>query len=206
MPLELYYFPIRGRGEVARLMCVANGAEYTETAPEYSAMKADKDNYPFGQLPRLVDGDISLAQSNAIIRYLARKFNMYGQSQAEMAKVDILLDCVEDWRMCYIKFIYGNKASDEAKPEFMQQFNTHAENINRYIAKGANPFVLGAEPSAADLALYDICWLVLRQDSNFLESHAALKALFEAVEAIPGIKKYIEEGKGHERVNGNGLG
>lgn len=35
----------------------------------------------------MVDGDVDLVQSNACIRHLARKFKLYGASEAEMAKV-----------------------------------------------------------------------------------------------------------------------
>ena len=205
MTLQLFYFPLTGRAEVIRLICLAKGAEFTETAPDYQAMKADKDNFPFGQVPRLVDGDVNLVQSNAIVRYLARKFDMYGKTNVEMATVDMLLDAVEDFRGCWAKYVYGAKASDEEKPGFMAQFKTHAENINRLVAKGPGPFLFGAEPCVADFAIYDICWLVKRLDGDFLESFEALKAVFQAVEAIPAIKKHIEESR-HERVSGNGLG
>ncbi len=37
-----------------------------------------KKTLPFGQLPYLVDGDVKIAQSNAILRYVARKAGLDG--------------------------------------------------------------------------------------------------------------------------------
>lgn len=68
MPVELYYFPIRGRAEVIKLLCAAKGIEYVVKDVDYQHMKTDRQQYPFGQCPRLVDGDVDLCQSNAIIR------------------------------------------------------------------------------------------------------------------------------------------
>jgi glutathione S-transferase len=68
MTVTLHYFPLRGRGEVIRLALELRGVQYAEQAPDYAAMKQDQDAFPFGQCPRLVDGDINCVQSNAILR------------------------------------------------------------------------------------------------------------------------------------------
>ncbi len=65
----LHYFPVRGRGEVFKLECAVAGLEYELRDVDYQAMKTDRKAYPFGQCPRLVDGDVDICQSNAIIRY-----------------------------------------------------------------------------------------------------------------------------------------
>jgi glutathione S-transferase len=64
---------------------------YEEKPVDYAAMKADKEGYPFGQAPRLIDGQLNLVQSYAITRHLARKYNLYGGSLEEQAKVGIII-------------------------------------------------------------------------------------------------------------------
>jgi glutathione S-transferase len=39
-----------------------------------------KDKTPFGQLPFLEDGEVKIAQSMAIARYLARKYKLDGET------------------------------------------------------------------------------------------------------------------------------
>ena len=40
---------------------------------------------PFGKVPYLVDGDVKIAQSNAIFRYISRKGNQQGDNDAAYA-------------------------------------------------------------------------------------------------------------------------
>lgn len=56
-------------------------------------------DYPYGQLPVLQVGDKVLAQSNAICRFLARKFNLHGSTDFEAAKLDEIADRISDFRL-----------------------------------------------------------------------------------------------------------
>ena len=50
----------------------------------------------FGQLPRIeIDGE-TLYQSLAINRFLARKYGLAGRNAMEEAKVDMIVDCIND--------------------------------------------------------------------------------------------------------------
>merc|ERR1711963_1350887 len=83
----LYYWGIRARGQVSVLV-----ARYSEIpfewnrSPDWPAMK---DQTIFGQLPFLVDGDVKVSQSGAISRYLARKANLLGSSDADCCLRDV---------------------------------------------------------------------------------------------------------------------
>ncbi|PIO23586.1 hypothetical protein AB205_0215930, partial [Aquarana catesbeiana] len=67
-----------GRGESIRLILADNGAKWTEDVIQLSDWFAGKcplkKEAVFGQLPQFSDGDFVLYQSNAILRYLGRKF------------------------------------------------------------------------------------------------------------------------------------
>ena len=57
--------------------------------PDYVALN------PFGRIPTLVDGDLVVFESNAVLRYLAhreRRFDLYPQEPRERAPVDAALD------------------------------------------------------------------------------------------------------------------
>ena len=58
------------------------------------------------QLPYLIDGDLKLVQSGAILRHIARKHGLLGQTPEEQARVDIADAQINDLRggfvgMCY---------------------------------------------------------------------------------------------------------
>uniref|UniRef100_A0A8C6VXB8 glutathione transferase n=1 Tax=Nothobranchius furzeri TaxID=105023 RepID=A0A8C6VXB8_NOTFU len=70
----------------------------------------DKLGMDFPNLPYLVDGSRKIVQSNAIMRYIARKHNMCGDTEDEKVRVDILENQSMDFRngfvmMCYTDFI-----------------------------------------------------------------------------------------------------
>ena len=56
--------------------------------PNLPALKAE---LPFGQLPYLVDGDVKVAQSLAILRYLARKGGLQGDDDKGFAFSEMLI-------------------------------------------------------------------------------------------------------------------
>ena len=65
----------------------------------------------FGQVPCFYDGDLELVQSGAIVRYLARKHDLYGSNTSEAALMDMVYDGQEDlkkkfWPMLYTKDKY----------------------------------------------------------------------------------------------------
>eukprot|EP01043_Picozoa_sp_COSAG02_P002179 COSAG02_NODE_49_length_45106_cov_298.436177_36_plen_115_part_00 len=45
-----------------------------------------------------MDGDIAVLQSLAILRHVGRKLGLYGKSNADAARIDSLLDGLEDMR------------------------------------------------------------------------------------------------------------
>lgn len=51
---------------------------------------------PFGQVPYLIDGDVKFAQSNAMIRYLARKGGIQGDTDEEFALSEMLIEEARD--------------------------------------------------------------------------------------------------------------
>ena len=44
------------------------------------------------------EGDLKLTQSMAIVRHLARKFSLVGQTEAECARADMIVDQLGDYR------------------------------------------------------------------------------------------------------------
>ena len=64
---EMLYFPIAGRGELCRLICVAGDLEIKETFPgvDYKSKVGF-----FGSLPVLKHGDFSMCQVPASIIWL----------------------------------------------------------------------------------------------------------------------------------------
>jgi glutathione S-transferase len=257
----LVYFACRSRGEPIRLACALGGIQFEELSvpeeqhngrrqlppppgdpkPTYAAGDAGKLNnpasFPFGTCPKwveTVDGrDILINQSNAILRHVGRRAELYGSSVAEAALVDAWLDHVEDVRKAYNDVIYGldEPPFDEAltndsprvaaafeahKPKVVESFGPFEARLAAVVAGGgtaATPVLVGDKLSVADVALFDIFDVHLRLWADALGADAfpSLHAHRAGVAAQPGIAAYLgaDEGASRRRwsrLNGNALG
>ncbi|OXA40542.1 Glutathione S-transferase [Folsomia candida] len=105
---KLTYFNMRSIAEPIRMVFVVAGVKFEdiriprETWPEHN-----KEKYDYGLLPVLHIGDKQLSQSNAIIRFLAKQFNLSGSNDWENAKIDelafVLSDIFAEWRAYFIE-------------------------------------------------------------------------------------------------------
>ena len=54
-----------------------------------------------------MDGDVKITQSNAILRYIARKHNLLGTDEKEMIRVDMFENEVCDFRSTWVGLCYN---------------------------------------------------------------------------------------------------
>ena len=95
--LKLSYFDFHGgRGEPARLALSMGGIPFEDDRVPPSEWERRKPNTPFGALPVLeVDGQ-TLAQSNAINRYVGKLTDLYPTDAWQAALCDEVMEAVED--------------------------------------------------------------------------------------------------------------
>ena len=102
--LLLLYLTIRGLGETPRLLLAEAGASYTHLASpmgEEQAVSCEwRKRSPNGLTPMLsglgVPRAQPLSQSGTIVRYLAQRFGMAGNSELEAARIDCLYQTCRD--------------------------------------------------------------------------------------------------------------
>jgi glutathione S-transferase len=104
LPIEkydatLYYFAGRGLADQVRWFLAATGTTFTQKIINQRSQllkMTAKGQLPFGQLPLLQIDGLDIVQSQAIVRYLARKHNLIGKSDEEMLRCDIIAETVRD--------------------------------------------------------------------------------------------------------------
>lgn len=97
MALTLYDFPTSGNARKVRLLLAELGLEFEHV--EVPRARSRPDWYlevnPFGGVPSIRDGDLVLAESQAILRYLATREgrdDLYPSDPVARARVDWALD------------------------------------------------------------------------------------------------------------------
>lgn len=95
--LLLYDHPVSSNALKARFLLAELGLPYERRHVDLSTPRPDwyVAVNPFGRIPTLVDGELVLPESNAILRYLAareQRHDLYPAEPRERAPVDYMLD------------------------------------------------------------------------------------------------------------------
>ncbi|ELR15158.1 glutathione transferase subfamily protein [Acanthamoeba castellanii str. Neff] len=200
----LTYFNVIGRAEVARLMLEDAGADYhfvpVANWPDWSDDKARltaAGKLAFGQVPLYEEPDgLTLVQSGAIARHLARKLGFNGADAHEEALIDQANEGVVDTITAMAEPIFRTPAAlqTEAKQKLVREtLPAHLAMFEKLLEKNGNKgaFLVGAKLSYADLNL----WVAL--ELVFARVEGSRDALLGA---FPAVKKLIESVSGRERI------
>jgi glutathione S-transferase P len=196
------------------LILAAKGVDYDEVPIDYKAMKADREGFPCGQVPRFQDDTVDMVQSNAIVRHLGRKHDMYGADLKEQAMVDQILETVDVLKAKCSVLIYEEKLAEEAKTAFyklrIDEAGTKERNGGAHFAyldcmlkkyQNGGPFVLGSTLNVADIVLFDgIDVILLVFGDEFKAAYPALVAHHDAVAAVPSVAAYLASDRRHPQT------
>ncbi|CAH1783187.1 unnamed protein product, partial [Owenia fusiformis] len=91
--------------------------------PDFSKEWQDKKaSMPYGQVPVLETEDgLKIAQTNAILRHLARKFKLYGSTDEQATEIDMLIEFESDLRERIYTMVYSN------------YFNGNREKLSNFV-------------------------------------------------------------------------
>ena len=120
---ELGYWAIRGLGQPIRFLLAHAEVAFSEVrlgvnqdgsivADESHDWTTHKDtlSVPFPNLPYLIDSsgptEVRLTQSNAVMRYLARRFDYCGDTASDQICIDVLQDEAYDLRNSIVETVY----------------------------------------------------------------------------------------------------
>lgn len=198
-PYKLIYFDGRGRAEIIRLIFTAAGVAFEDHRVPMDQWAQLKPNTPMGVLPLLETEGVTLCQSLAIARYLARKFGLAGKTELDQAKVDIVVDSVEDTIKPipqFWKFEKDEEKKAQLKKTYIEEtlptFLTNLEKLLSTNHSGDGYFV-GDSLTWADLYFYALLGRLelLVELTDPFEKFPKLKALTDRIGSQPKIAEYI---------------
>ena len=213
--IQLGYWALRGLGQPIRFLLAFVKEPFSEIRlgahPDGSLMNdrslesADWDEhkhniqFAFPNLPYLIDTsgpqEIRLTQSNAIFRYLGRRFDLYGDNEAQRCEIDMLQDEAYDYRNWIIETTYVSKTD---YPDRLAEFIASAiprylDRFEDYLAASAmTSHFVGSRISLVDFILYELIWQtsVMVPGSITDTQRVNLFKFIESFESIPQIATY----------------
>ncbi|XP_040049585.2 glutathione S-transferase Mu 4 [Gasterosteus aculeatus] len=201
MTMKLAYWDIRGLAQPARLLLEYTGSKYEDRfyicgdAPDYSRKSwldvKDKLGMHFPNLPYLEDGDRKIVQSNAIMRYIARKHNMCGETEDEKVRVDFLENQAMDFRNGFVRLCYSDY--DNMKAGYLENLPKLLKQFSDYL--GDRKWFAGDKITYVDFIMYEL----LDQHKMFhptcLDDFKNLQDLLTRFEALEKIAAYMKSNR-----------
>lgn len=196
--LTLHYWGIKARNYAPVVIAQAGGLALTQdTSPDLAAMKP---TLPFGQLPYLVDHDssVTVAQSGAVIRYLANKASLDGRdNSADFAMSEMLIEEMQDILTIYNKC--QSPASGTKSEAFEALFNSEDSNLIKQFAyletllKEESDYFCGSKALAGDYCITCSLDQAVALEPTVLNKFPKLAAFYGRMIVMPafdGVKDY----------------
>jgi glutathione S-transferase len=199
---KLTYFdaPV-SRGEECRLALHIGGVDFEDDRIKRSDWPALKPTTPFGSLPLFtVPGHPVLAQSNAILTLIGRRYGLHPKDDFEAARHEAVMHYVEDLRAAIGPTL---RMQDEAEKKKAREvlsstyFPQWGANTEKQLGEG--PFFAGSTIHVVDVKLYvAVHWIrsgVLDHiPTNALAPFPKLNRVHDAVADHPKVKAWYAKG------------
>lgn len=210
-PPTLVYWDIVGLANPLRMALVLGSQEewrdvrIDATSPRgkdpwFQAKEKLAREMDFPNLPYYVDSKVALSQSDAILRYLGRKFGLMGD-EGHAHRVDVVIEQVKDEEGALTMHSYRTGPA-QLLVWFEHSIGTIIERWAKFFS--GRDFVTGAKLSVADLKLYTYIYkLTVVQDILGSKATAAAMAgaggwladYMKRVEEVPRLKEYMVSGR-----------
>lgn len=194
--MKLYYHPLSGHSHRARLFLSLLGIEHQSIQVDLAAAEHKSAEFlklnRFGQVPVLVDGDTTIADSNAILVYVARKF---GKTDW-LPQTPALEAAVQRWLSVAAGEIAFGPAAARLITVFGAKYNAEeliarAHGILKLIDEelAGREFIAQPHPTVADVALYS--YIARAPEGNVdLSFYPNVNAWLRRIEALPGFVEF----------------
>ncbi|XP_075729798.1 glutathione S-transferase 2-like isoform X2 [Rhipicephalus microplus] len=209
----LGYWNIRGLAQPIRLLLAHVDAEVEEKhyscgpPPDfdksYWLSEKPKLGLDFPNLPYYIDDDVKLTQSMAILRYLARKHDLMGKTEAEKQRVDVVEQQLADFRMNWGRLCYSpdfvsmtlplRYLAEKLKGDYLKDLPASLKALSDYL--GDHKFFAGDNLTYVDFIAYEMLDQHLLFAPDCLKDFANLNAFADRVAALPRIAAYLQSDK-----------
>lgn len=188
---KLTYFNGPGRAEPLRYIFAYAGQEFEDARLKGEDWPKIKPTTPFGKVPVLeIDGK-PVSQSNAIARYLAKKFGLLGADEWTALKADEIVEAFNDYHAVSMKLMFGEENPTNLE-NLKKEKASYLSKFDQLVSENKSGLLVGSEVTWADLTFA----ASLSSGPNYQETlkpYPALSALVEKINNLPAIKEYLQK-------------
>ena len=190
---KLHYFSGRGRAETTRWMLAAISLPFENVPIATREALVDlraSGKLPFDQLPLLEIDGLRISQTTALVRYLARRGDLYGDSDTDALWCDMIAGVAADLVEPAITAAF-QPSCGLAIMSLQQRVEKFAPRLERRLAENAGTFIAAKRLTFADVLLGEALSAHLELVPSILNGFPLLRAFQSMVVKLPGIATYL---------------
>lgn len=196
---KLHYFNARGRMESIRWLLAAAGVEFEEqflASPEDLEKLRNDGSLMFQQVPMVEIDGMKLAQTRAILNYIATKYNLYGKDIKERALIDMYSEGMADLNEMILHLPLCPPDQKDAKMTQVRErtTNRYFPAFEKVLKSHGQHYLVGNRLSKADIHLVELIYYIEEIDPSLMANFPLLKALKTRISNLPPVKKFLQPG------------
>ena len=196
----LGYWKIRGLASQIRYEMVYLGVDFDEhhyeqgDAPDFDRGQwisvKDSLGLKFPNLPYLLDGDLKLTETNAIMKYIAHKYgsHLLGGDATTIAKVEMVAGVVNDLKGAVTMPCYTGSSAESITGNLLEKVRPIVEFM------GDKKFLVGEEPTYVDFTMFELIELMqfVSQGALFVR-YPKLEVYSNRITSLPRLCEYYAD-------------
>ncbi|KAG4103191.1 hypothetical protein H8356DRAFT_1647316 [Neocallimastix lanati (nom. inval.)] len=205
---EVFYFPIKGRAELVRLLLVAAKANWeSKGVTDWPKEKFSTEGLLYKQVPMLIEHksngkELRLVQTGAIVRYIANKFNLVTECPCKNALLDSYFVGLYEFFNGVMGEVFSNSGKENfneiikeyIKSDFVKNNISYQEAI--LASNGSNGHYMDDKLTYVDVIAYGFVESYLNIEGLFTkETTPNLLKVYETVGQNPDIAAYLKSDK-----------
>ncbi|XP_036173852.1 glutathione S-transferase A1-like isoform X2 [Myotis myotis] len=150
----------------------------------------------FQQVPMVEIDGMKLAQTRAILNYIAAKYNLYGTDIKERALIDMYSEGIADLNEMTMRFPLCPPHQKDANMTQIRErtTNRYFPAFEKVLKSHGQHYLVGNRLSKADIHLVELIYYVEEIDPSLLANFPLLKALKIRISNLPPVKKFLQPG------------
>ena len=191
------YFEARARVEPIRVILEELAIPYEDQKISSETWVKMKSDTPFGALPSYRKGSMEIFQSHAIIRHLARVHDLYGSTEAERVRCDVIEEAISDLNELVGKAPWRPNFDTERADYVANELGPMLDRLERFLKSNESPagFWVGSSLTFVDLIAFALLDSTGAMFPEAMVQYPALQAFCDQMASRPRISAYIESGR-----------
>ncbi|CAL1278888.1 unnamed protein product [Larinioides sclopetarius] len=192
----LGYWDIPGLAEPIRFLLHFKNVDFEDKRYSFddrTRAEWEKDKFSldldFPNLPYYIEGNVRLTQSNTILRYLAGKYGLDGNTEEEKLRVSLVEQQIADFRGSLIQLSY-NENFEKLKPDFVANVPSQLKLIADFL--GDRKFLAGSSVTYADFMAYNAIYFYRYLIPSVLTDFQTLREYQERIQNLPELQSYLK--------------